>query len=61
MTVSKQGGHRGRPLKDNEFFCELCRSKCTRDPGNGVEYGHEFDCDERSDGLRPNRGMPNNE
>lgn len=50
---------RGRPLKDSEFFCELCRSNCTRDPGNGVEYGHEYGCDERPSGLRSNRVYPN--
>jgi hypothetical protein len=59
--VSKQGGNRGRPLKDSEFVCDLCHSNCTRDPACGTEYGHEKGCDERPDGLRSNRGISHND
>jgi hypothetical protein len=59
--ASKQAGTRGRDLKDSEFVCDLCHANCTRDPTSGTEYGHEKGCDERPDGLRPNRGISHNE
>jgi hypothetical protein len=59
--ITGQGGHRGRDLKDSEFFCDLCHSNCTRDPTSGTEYGHERGCDKRPDGLRSGLGRSNNE
>lgn len=30
-----------QPTKENEFLCPECERRCTRDPSNGLEYGHD--------------------
>ena len=37
--------------KDREFQCDTCKSRCTRDPDGSMEYGHKYNCPERSPEL----------
>lgn len=37
--------------KSREFQCDTCGARCTLDPNGTTEYGHMYNCPERSDEL----------
>ena len=36
---------------ENEFFCDDCGARCTRNTTSGIEYGHLIGCPQRPEHL----------